>query len=132
MADKGLTPPTKKLVDKVLKRSTARYARSAPPVSKEYGDRYSRGFYTSSPEYKSENRLYGSKRANLTKNQQINKQFANHVKTKIKDKIQASVVKTMGNIKKLSPAGLVGAIMQPKKVGDATLKGNQGEYKRVK
>tara|TARA_X000001382_G_scaffold127343_1_gene115076 strand:- start:404 stop:1042 length:639 start_codon:yes stop_codon:yes gene_type:complete len=30
--------------------------------------------------------------------------------------------RTMGNIKKLTPVGLIGAIMQPKKVGDATLK----------
>jgi hypothetical protein len=79
-----------------------------------------------------ETRLYGSKRANLTKSQQIDKQFANYAKTKIKDNIKASVVKTMGNVKKLTPAGLVGAIMQPKKVGDATLHGNQGKYKKVK
>jgi hypothetical protein len=32
--------------------------------------------------------------------------------------------RTMGNIKKLTPVGLVTAIMQPKKVGDATLKKN--------
>lgn len=40
--------------------------------------------------------------------------------------------RTMGNIKNLTPVGLVTAIMQPKKVGDATLYGNQGEYKKVK
>ena len=39
------------------------------------------------------------------------------------------VIKTMG---RLSPLGSVAFIMAPKKVGDATLKGNQGEYKRVK
>jgi hypothetical protein len=40
--------------------------------------------------------------------------------------------RTMGNIKKLTPVGLIGAIMQPKKVGDATLNGNKGEYRKVK
>ncbi len=39
------------------------------------------------------------------------------------------ILKTMG---KISPAGIVGAIMQPKEVGDATLKKMQNQYKKVK
>ena len=53
-----------------------------------------------------------------------------------KDARKAFVKKTMGKVikgaKTITPAGLVTAIMQPKKVGDATLYGNQGEYKKVK
>ena len=40
--------------------------------------------------------------------------------------------KVIRNMGKLSPVGIIAKIMEPKKVGDATLKGNQGEYKRVK
>jgi len=40
--------------------------------------------------------------------------------------------KVIRNMGKLSPVGLVASIMAPKKVGDATIKGNQGEYVKIK
>jgi hypothetical protein len=55
-----------------------------------------------------------------------------------KDKIKKGIktAKTMGNIVKglrnITVPGIIAKVMEPKKVGDATLKGNQGEYKRVK
>ena len=40
--------------------------------------------------------------------------------------------KVIRNMGKLSVPGIIATIMTPKKVGDATLKGNQGEYRKVK
>lgn len=52
------------------------------------------------------------------------------------DARKAKSIKTMGNImkgiKNISVVGLVSNIMKPKKVGDATLNGNKGEYRKVK
>ena len=55
-----------------------------------------------------------------------------------KDKIKKGIktAKTMGSIVKglrnITVPGIIAKVMEPKKVGDATLNGNQGEYKRVK
>jgi predicted flavoprotein YhiN len=52
-----------------------------------------------------------------------------YVKSYNKGVFARKVIKNMG---KLSVPGVIATIMQPKKVGDATLYGNQGEYKKVK
>ena len=55
-----------------------------------------------------------------------------------KDKIKKGIkiAKTMGNIVKglrnITVPGIIAKVMEPKKVGDATLNGNKGEYKRIK
>ena len=53
----------------------------------------------------------------------------NYAKSYNKGVFAGKVIRTMG---KLSVPGIIATIMTPKKVGDATLKGNQGEYKRNK
>ena len=40
-----------------------------------------------------------------------------------------SIVKGLRNI---TVPGIISTIMKPKKVGDATLNGNKGEYRKVK
>lgn len=135
---KGLTPPTKKSINKVLDRSTMRQARDMNTDFKNIMSekRNPKQEYYSRKSYVKEQRLYNNKRVKMDSVQKQNRQFKIAMKTIAKDHVknvgESFVKKTMGNIKKLTPAGLVGAIMQPKKVGDATLYGNQGEYKKVK
>jgi len=75
----------------------------------------------------------------------LNKRFARHgarhnrLSGAIdKDKIKKSIktAKTMGSIVKglrnITVPGIISTIMKPKKVGDATLNGNKGEYRKVK
>ena len=79
------------------------------------------------------------------KNDPLNKKFARHGARynrlsggieKDKTIKTAKNLKTMGKIVKgirnFTVPGLIAKIMEPKKVGDATLKRNQGEYRKVK
>ena len=130
---------TRKLVDKKVPRAAAKYVENRQrnltnafldstvehgkpktPVKK----------YTTSPILNSENKMakLGRRASNL---------YGHFYDQELKkDARKAFVKKTMGKVMKgakmITPAGLVGAIMQPKKVGDGTLNGNKGEYKRVK
>jgi len=63
------------------------------------------------------------KKRGLTTPNQGYKGYSGKLDTKKSDIVKdIKKFRTMGNIKKLTPVGLVTAIMQPKKVGDATLK----------
>ena len=116
MSDKGLKAPTKRSVKKVLNRSADRVMKSPKNVQVlgKIQDRLIRSTGIKDP-FKVTGKAWD------LNTKSMNKRF-----------MKEALTKTMGNIKKLTPAGLIGAIMQPKKVGDATLHGNQGEYKRVK
>ena len=115
MADKGLKAPNKRLVNKVLNRNADRVMNNVKDktLSKNQ-DRLVRSTGIKDP-FKRIEKTYD------LNNKAINKRF-----------MKEALTKTMGNIKKLTPAGLIGAIMTPKKVGDATLNGNKGEYRKVK
>jgi hypothetical protein len=113
---RGLTPPTNRLVKKVLNRSADRVMKSPKNVQVlgKIQDRLIRSTGIKDP-FKVTGKAWD------LNTKSMNKKF-----------MKEALTKTMGNIKKLTPAGLVGAIMQPKKVGDATLNGNKGEYRKVK
>jgi len=142
MSGKGLTPPTKKLVRKVLDRSTIRQTRDMNTDFKNIMSENSnpKQAYYSRKSYVTEQRLYNNKRVKMNPVQKQDRQFKLAMKTISKDLVKEASAnvgksllnKTMGNIKKFSPAGLVASIMKPKKVGDATLNGNKGEYRKVK
>jgi len=110
---KGLKSPTKPLAKKVLNRSADRLMEN-PKNYKVLG--------------KTQDRLIRS--TGIKGDAVTSKSFDLNKKSINKRFLKESVTKTMGNVKKLTPIGLVTAIMQPKKVGDATL--DKGKYRIVK
>ena len=132
---RGLTPPTEKLANKVIKKSDKRAGRAFRANSFLSPDKnfkeYNNALESNARNTRALKRKYPA--SFDAKQVKINKSF-NRASKLIDMAINVEfgarkVVKTMG---KLSPAGLVGAIMTPKKVGDATLNGNKGEYRKVK
>jgi|TARA_R100000081_G_scaffold84315_1_gene52761 hypothetical protein len=113
---RGLTPPSAKLVNKVLNRNADRLMQN-PKNIKVLGKTQDRLIRSTGIK----DSFKVTEKAWDLNTKSINKRF-----------LKETVKQTMGNIKKLSPAGLVGAIMQPKSVGDATLKKYKNEYKKVK
>ena len=133
--NKGLTPPTEKLANKVIKKSDKRAFRALRANSFLSPDKnfkeYNNALESNSRNTRALKRKYPA--SFNAKQVKINKAIDRGFKLiDMASNVEFGVRKVVKNMGKLSPAGLVGAIMQPKKVGDATLKGNQGEYKRVK
>ena len=89
VSNKGLTPPTKQSVKKVINSKSQKYQAAHRLVSTK------------------ENKA----RINIVK------------KAKTMGKI-------MSGIKNITVPGIIATIMKPKKVGDATLKGNERQFKR--
>jgi len=114
MSNKGLTPPNKKLVKRVLNRSADRVMKSPKNVQVlgKIQDRLIRSTGIKDP-FKVTGKAWD------LNTKSMNKKF-----------MKEALTKTMGNIKKLTPVGIVLGIMSPKKVGDATLKGNERQFKK--
>ena len=158
MANKGLKSPNQKNVGKVLNRlhrmsvpydsyafaTATKRAKEAAPKSMQSIHATQKSFNPQKAQklYESSNKLNQTlRRIRLRKfsiermipSEKGHKGYKGKLDTNKSDLVKdIKKFRTMGNIKKLSPVGLVGAIMQPKKVGDATLNGNKGEYKRIK
>lgn len=128
---------TRKLVDKKVPRAAAKYVENTQrnltnaflDSAVEYGKpKTPVKKYSTTPILNSENKMakLGRRASNL---------YGHFYDQEIKkDAKKALVKKTMGKVikgsKMITPAGVIGAIMQPKKVGDATL--HKGEYRKVK
>ncbi len=140
-----------------LSRSSvnAGYNRNYERVYPERGNQFNKSFKTGKPVVNNPNKpnpkISSNTGSNYAKSAQIvnkgNQKFAefgrkyNRLAGAFeKDKIKASlkpnkVVKFLGNLKKLSPFGLVGAIMTPKEAGAGSTLTQTGEYvprKKVK
>ena len=104
VSNKGLTPPTKQFVKKVI--NSVRLQRN--PRAKEV-------INSKSQKYQAAHRLVSTKE---------NKARINIVKK------AKTMGKIMSGIKNITVPGIIATIMKPKKVGDATLKGNERQFKR--
>ena len=107
MSGKGLTPPTKKLVRKVLDRSTIRQTRDMNTDFKNIMSENSnpKQAYYSRKSYVTEQRLYNNKRVKMNPVQKQDRQFKLAMKTISKDLVKEASAnvgksllnKTMGN-----------------------------------
>ena len=141
VSNKGLTPPTKQSVKKVINRSIVNQATDARNLTKPSATRYLDMAKNESKLLNSSKvsvRLQRNPRAKEVINSKSQKYQAAHrlVSTK-ENKARINIVKkakTMGKImsgiKNITVPGIIATIMKPKKVGDATLKGNERQFKR--
>lgn len=125
MSGKGLTPPTEKLANKVIKKSDKRAGRALRANSFLSPDKNFKEFHgaleSNARNVRALKRKYPA--SFNAKQVKINKAIDRGFKLiDMASNVEFGVRKTIKTMGKLSPAGLVGAIMQPKKVGDATLK----------